>query len=307
MNKSILITGANAGLGKDTARQLALIEHTEKIYLACRNEVKAKVAKADLEKITGRKIFEIIIMDVSDPNSVKNAVANLLEPIDALIMNAGGMGGKTPFKVTTENTTQMFASNLLGHIILTDELLKANKLKKVAVYAGSEAARGIKSMKLAAPKLNTYSVEEFSSIINGSFFTKKQDPMECYALIKYMAALWMTAQTRKYSDIKFITMSPGATGGTNAMNDLNGVKRFAYKYILMPFLLPLLGISHGLETGAKRFIKAITDTSLINGVFYASKSNKPIGEIVNQNTFLSDFDNIEYQNNVNEAFSRFIK
>jgi NAD(P)-dependent dehydrogenase (short-subunit alcohol dehydrogenase family) len=48
MNKSILITGANSGLGKDTARQLGLIKETEKIYLACRSETKAKAAVADL-------------------------------------------------------------------------------------------------------------------------------------------------------------------------------------------------------------------------------------------------------------------
>ena len=102
MNKSILITGANGGLGKDSARQLGLIKETEKIYLACRNETKAKAAKADLEKSTGRSIFEIIIMDVSNSDSVKLAVAELKEPIDALIMNAGGMGGKAPEKITTD-------------------------------------------------------------------------------------------------------------------------------------------------------------------------------------------------------------
>jgi len=131
--------------------------------------------------------------------------------------------------------------------------------------------------------------------------------MECYALIKYMAALWITAQTRKNSNIRFITMSPGATGGTDIMNDLKGFKKIMYKHIMMPFILPLMGISHSLETGAKRFIKAINDSSLINGVFYASKTNKPTGEIINQNTFLTDFDNIDYQNNVNEAIHLFIK
>jgi len=58
MNKRIMITGANAGLGKESARQLALIEGTEKIYLACRNMSKAQEAKQSLEKSTGKSIFE---------------------------------------------------------------------------------------------------------------------------------------------------------------------------------------------------------------------------------------------------------
>ena len=77
MNKCILITGANSGLGKDTARQLGLIKETEKIYLACRNETKATAAKADLEKTTVRSISAIIIMDVSNPDSVRLAVSQL--------------------------------------------------------------------------------------------------------------------------------------------------------------------------------------------------------------------------------------
>ena len=53
MNKSIIITGANVGLGKETARQLALRKETEKIILACRNPKKAELAKKDLEAATG--------------------------------------------------------------------------------------------------------------------------------------------------------------------------------------------------------------------------------------------------------------
>lgn len=307
MNKTILITGANVGLGKDTARQLALLKSTEKIYLACRNETKAKAAKSDLEKITGRTIFEIIIMDVTDPSSVRKAVTSLPEPIDALIMNAGGMGGKTPFKIVKQGTTQMFATNLLGHVILLDELLKVDKLTNIAMYAGSETARGIESMKLKVPKLETHTVAALSSIIDGTYFAPKNDAMECYAFVKYMGALWMSAQTRKYPNIKFITMSPGGTSGTAIINDLKGIKKIMYKYILMPYVLPLFGVAHGLEVGAKRFVKGINDASLINGVFYASKTNKPTGSIINQNIFSTDFDNIAYQDNVDKAIHSFIK
>ena len=80
MNKSILITGANSGLGKESARQLAMIKETEKIYLACRNLSKAEEAKQSLEESTGRFIFEIVIMDVSNPDSVRSAVANQSPP-----------------------------------------------------------------------------------------------------------------------------------------------------------------------------------------------------------------------------------
>ena len=99
MNESILITGANAGLGKETARQLALKKETKKVILFCRNRARAEAAKKDLEEKTGKKIFEIIIGDVTDANSVRKAVEEIKEPIDAVVLNAGGVVGKTAAKL----------------------------------------------------------------------------------------------------------------------------------------------------------------------------------------------------------------
>ncbi len=307
MNKTIMITGANGGIGKDTARQFALIKETEKIYLACRNENKAKAAKQSLEETTGRSIFEIVIMDVSKPESVKEAVSILKEPIDALIMNAGGMGGKTPGKITKDGVIQIFATNVLGHVVLVDELLKANKLKKVALFAGSEAARGIKKMGMKQPKLNSSSIDEIASIIDGSYFKGKIDAMEAYGLVKYIAALWMSSQARKHPNIRFITMSPGGTKGTAVMDDMSGIQKFMFKYIMMPFIMPMMGMAHSLETGAKRFVNGINNDSLKSGVFYGSKKNVLTGEIVDQSEFFPDLNNTEYQDNADAAIHRFIK
>jgi len=44
MNKSILITGANTGLGRETAKRLAMMPKTDKVILACRNPQKAELA-----------------------------------------------------------------------------------------------------------------------------------------------------------------------------------------------------------------------------------------------------------------------
>ena len=87
--KTILITGANTGLGKEMARQLALRGDFERIYLGCRNAEKAERAKEDLETVSGRKIFEVVIIDLEDLASVRAAVAAIGAPLNALAMNAG--------------------------------------------------------------------------------------------------------------------------------------------------------------------------------------------------------------------------
>jgi len=87
--KTVLITGANVGIGKDIARQLASRPETARIYLACRNQDRAATAKADLEAKTGRRIFDIVLMDVSDPRSVRAGLAGIDGSLDALVMNAG--------------------------------------------------------------------------------------------------------------------------------------------------------------------------------------------------------------------------
>lgn len=305
-NKTILITGANAGIGKDTAKQLALLSDTEKIYLACRNPSKAKQAKQELEQATGRHIFEILIMDVTKPDSVRNAVAQLTAPIDALIMNAGGIGGKTPEKRTEDGVTTITATNLLGHVVLVDELLKDNKLNNVALYASSEAARGIKQTGMKCPNLPTSSIEEFTQVFDGSFFGNDFDAMQVYGVIKYGGTLWMSAMARKHLNIRFISMSPGGTRGTEGMNDLPFLKRILFKYIGMPIIMPLLGLSHSLEKGAKRFVDGISDTSLKSGVFYASKEQVLTGPVVDQSSMFSDLKNQNYQDNAYEAIHRFI-
>ncbi|KXX69990.1 SDR family NAD(P)-dependent oxidoreductase [Flammeovirga sp. SJP92] len=306
MNKVIMITGANAGIGKETARQLGKINTTEKIYLACRNLEKAKVAQEELEELTGRKVFEIIIMDVSQPDSVKKAIAQLDTSIDALIMNAGGLGGKTPEKATKDGVTTITASNLLGHVVLVDELIKNDKLKNIALYASSEVARGVKKMGMEQYQLKQASVDEFTSLFDGSAFGKKFDPVLAYSGVKLSGTLWMSSMARKYPNIKFISVSPGGTRGTDGFNDMPFLQRIMYKYVGMPIIMPLLGLSHSLESGAKRFVQSINNEKLESGVFYASKKNVLTGPLVDQSPYYNGFSNPVYQDNANEAIHRFI-
>lgn len=302
--KTVLITGANGGLGKECARQLALLDGTEKIYLGCRNEEKAKAAQRELEEATGRSIFEIVPIDVSNLDSVRSAVASLSEPVEGLIMNAGGMGGSNPGKKNGDGVTQIFATNVLGHVVLLDELLQAKKLTKVALYACSEAARGVPIMGLKRPDLKTSSVDEFATICDGSFFGEKLDGMTAYGPTKYMAALWMSSVARKNPDIRFVTMSPGGTSGTNVMDDLPPFMKFMFKGVGVR-LMPMFGLMHPLDVGAKRYVDGLNDEVYKSGVFYGSKKNVT-GPLVDQGTIFADLNNETFQDNADEAIHRFI-
>jgi NAD(P)-dependent dehydrogenase (short-subunit alcohol dehydrogenase family) len=300
--KTVLITGANAGIGKDVARQLALREDVGRIYLACRNPIRAQAAKGELEAATGRSIFDIVIMDVSDPGSVRAALPAIDGPVDALVMNAGGSGGDTPLALTESGAARIFAVNVLGHVVLLDALLAEDRLTEVALYAGSEAARGIPKFRMKRPAFATTSADELATVIDGSYFEgRKPNPALAYGQAKYIAALWMASMARQHPNRRFVTMSPGNTSGTGTLSDQPLPLRLAAKYVM-----PALGLSHSLETGAERLVGGITDPTLRSGVFYASAANTITGPVVDQADIFPDLRNPSFQDNAHQAIHRFI-
>ncbi|HUY58212.1 MAG TPA: SDR family NAD(P)-dependent oxidoreductase [Solirubrobacteraceae bacterium] len=300
--KTALVTGANAGLGKDIARQLALRPEIANIYLACRNRDKAIAARTELEAETGRRIFDIAVMDVSDPDSVRAGLAGVDGTVDVVVMNAGGMGGKTPMALTADGVTYMFAQNVLGHVVLLETLLAEDRLGEVAVFAGSEAARGLPKMGFKRPSFASKSADELATVIDGSFFAgTKPDVNLAYGQAKLLGALWMAYVARRYPDRRFVTMSPGNTTGTHAPDDLALPFRFAAKHVM-----PHLGISHSLDVGAKRLVDGATDPTLFSGKFYASAAGKMKGPIVDQTNIYPDLADSSFQDNANEAIHRFI-
>ena len=308
MNKSILITGANNGLGKEAARQLALKKETKKVILFCRNQARAEVAKRDLERQTGKEIFEIVIGDVSDANSVRNAVEKIKEPIDAVILNAGGMVGKTAAQPTPSGMNQLAATNILGHVVLVDELIKQGKLKKAVLFVSAEAVPGVKSLGMKPVAMRSSSVNEFAGVLDGSYFGNKFDVTQAYGYVKYAGTMWALSMARKHPDLKFVVVSPGNTKGTAAPDSLPPAMRFMLKYFMMPVVFPLLGdMVHNLEVGVKRLVDGISEDRYKSGVFYASREGKLSGDVVDQSTFYTDLKNTTFQDNADEAIHHFIK
>jgi NAD(P)-dependent dehydrogenase (short-subunit alcohol dehydrogenase family) len=308
MNESILITGANAGLGKETARQLALKKETTKVILFCRNRARAEAARLDLEEKTGKRIFDIVIGDVTDTNSVRKAVEEIKEPIDAIVLNAGGVVGKTAAKITPSGMNQLAATNILGNVVLAEELIRAGKLRKAVLSVSAEAVPGVKMLGIKPVSMRTSSVDDFAAVLDGSYFGNKFNALQAYAYVKYAETMWTMSMARKYPNLKCIVVSPGNTKGTQAPDSLPLAMQFMLKYVMMPIVFPLMGgMVHSLDVGAKRFVDAISEEQYKSGVFYASKAGKLSGDMVDQSTYFTDLKNTSFQDNANEAIHRFIK
>src|SRR6202522_3387926 len=121
--KRILLTGASAGLGVETARSLAA--HGAQVVGAARDLNKAKAATEQVRKdaIAGGGSFDLVELDLSNLKSVRACADRLLakgEPFDVVIANAGVMA--TPFGHTADGFETQFGTNHLGHFTLVNRI-----------------------------------------------------------------------------------------------------------------------------------------------------------------------------------------
>ena len=117
-----VITGANSGIGLETAMGLA--DLGARVTLLCRNPERAAVAKAKIEESTGSKQIETVQVDMSDLESVERAAEQLeAKPIDILIHNAGVLSDR--FERTPQDHELAFATHIAGPHLLTRRLEEA--------------------------------------------------------------------------------------------------------------------------------------------------------------------------------------
>ncbi|XP_021940131.1 retinol dehydrogenase 14-like isoform X2 [Zootermopsis nevadensis] len=127
--KTVIVTGANTGIGKETAHDLA--RRGAKVILACRDLEKAKKACADIVASTGNSLVEVQHLDLSSLASVRKFANNIIntEPrLDVLINNAGA--GGIVEKFTADNLQLGMQVNHFGGFLLT--CLLVDLLKKSA-------------------------------------------------------------------------------------------------------------------------------------------------------------------------------
>ncbi|KAM8733989.1 retinol dehydrogenase 13 isoform 1-T2 [Acanthopagrus schlegelii] len=141
--KTVLITGANTGIGKETSRDLA--RRGARVVMACRDLTRAEQAAEEIRQSTGNGNVVIRHLDLASIYSVRQFAKDFLDSedrLDILINNAGVM--MCPRWLTEDGFETQLAVNHLGHFLLTNLLLpklKSSSPSRV-VTVSSIAHRG---------------------------------------------------------------------------------------------------------------------------------------------------------------------
>jgi retinol dehydrogenase-12 len=123
-----IITGANTGIGKVTAAELA--KQGGRIILACRSREKTEPVVAEIKQSSGNDAVEMLELDLGSLASVRRAAETFLArdlPLPLLINNAGIAG---PRGLTADGFELAFGTNHLGHFLFT--LLLIERIKASA-------------------------------------------------------------------------------------------------------------------------------------------------------------------------------
>lgn len=172
-NRTYLVTGANTGIGRATALELA--RRGGRVYLGCRSEATGRAAAAYITQATRNTSVEFLRLDLANLESVSHCAEMFLArdiPLHGLINNAGVAGQRG---LTRQGFELTFGVNHLGHFLLTTLLLDrlAASAPARVVTVSSDAhyrATGIDEAALRRPGrtitgLREYSVSKLCNVV----------------------------------------------------------------------------------------------------------------------------------------------
>ncbi|KAL6100339.1 dhrs12 [Pungitius sinensis] len=190
--RSYVITGANSGLGKATAQEVANRGGT--VHMVCRNQSRADAAKQEIVERSQNQDVHVHIVDMSNARQVWEFAQSFSQSscVHVLINNAGCMVNQR--ELTEDGLEKNFATNTLGTYILTTALIPA--LKKVEdPRVVTVSSGGMLTQKLNADDL------QFEK---GAF-----DGTAAYAQNKRQQVILTERWATQHKEIHFSSMHPG--------------------------------------------------------------------------------------------------
>ncbi len=278
--KVVIITGASAGLGKESA--LDLVKHGAKVILACRNEEKTKQAMKSLSE-EEKKLVKFIHIDLCDFNSILKFNEKIREEnikIDILMNNAGLFSQN--FEKSKDNMECYLQGNFVGHVLLTFLLFDMLDKKEARIINLSSLAHLNTDYKDIINIKEMYDIQKselkyFQNIRGrGTLYGNTKVLMIYFS--KFLAKLC----EGKYNYIKSAALHPGAVD-TEFMRFLNK-KNYPYLSVFAKIFLPLTKfIFKTPEDGAQTQLHLcyLPFNELISGGYYSDCKIKKTDDFVN--------------------------
>jgi len=141
--KICVVTGANSGIGRETA--LGLAQMGARVVMVCRNADKGKAALQEIRRQSGSSQVDLLIADMSSQASVRALAEQIQQKysrLDVLVNNAGG--GKPARVLSADGIEMTLATNHLGAALLTLlllDLLQASAPSRIVNVSSSESRR----------------------------------------------------------------------------------------------------------------------------------------------------------------------
>jgi len=225
--QSVIITGANAGIGFAVAKYIAKAPNWH-VILACRNPQKGKVALNEIRQSHPSASASTLPLDLLSLRSVREFVRELqsqnLPPLGGLVLNAGGINMKAKsLEFSEDGFEHIFQTNFLGHFVLTHLLIGELKTPARIVFVSSDLhdPKATKMGKFAAPR---YGPVEDAAHGRGLF--TKMHPMARYGTAKMFAVMCAREFDRRLgqkNQTRAITVNswaPGVVPTTQAGRDM---------------------------------------------------------------------------------------
>jgi NAD(P)-dependent dehydrogenase (short-subunit alcohol dehydrogenase family) len=242
-----IVTGANAGLGYETA--LALGKLNAKVIMACRNVAKAQSAKQAILAKVPQADLEVMELDLSSLKSVRAFAAAYLakyDRLDLLINNAGIM--VPPFSKTEDGFESQMGANYFGHFLLTGLLLPTlNKTPHARVVALSSKAH--ESGKIDFDNLHA---------------EKSYSRMGAYSQSKLACLMFAYELERRLQAAGYKTLSVAAHPGVSNTELGKHIPRVAY-FLLMPIFALMI---HSPENATLPQLMAALDPDVKGGEYF---------------------------------------
>ncbi len=197
-----IVTGANSGIGLETARVLA--QRGAQVILACRNKEKGEAACTDILQSASQAKIEFQPLDLASLESVKTFAENFTaayQNLDLLINN-GGVMMVPSLERTADGFERQFGTNHLGHFALTGRLL--------TILLKTENSRIVTVSSI----MHRYSPMHFDNL-NAE---RKYSPNRAYGYSKLANLLFMRELQRLYHTEKGSPLSTAAHPGSTRTN-----------------------------------------------------------------------------------------